>query len=72
MEQILLGTFYKHIRDKKVVENSQHAFLKWKIILNQYDNPLWWGDKLACGDLTLVYLDFSRVINSISYIFRDN
>lgn len=37
MEQILLSTFSKHIKDKKVVENSQHAFLKWEIIHNQCD-----------------------------------
>lgn len=72
MEQILLSTLSKHIKDEKVVENSQHAFLKWEIIHNQCDNPLWCGDALACGEqciLTLVglstlFLTYSETIDN--------
>lgn len=32
-EQLILGTISGHMKDKKVIRNSQYGFTKWKLCL---------------------------------------
>ena len=38
MEQLILETIFRHMKDKKVTGSSQHDFTKGKVMLEQPDN----------------------------------
>lgn len=43
VEQIILETVSKHIRDKKMIRSSQHGLMKVKLcMMNLIRGPAWW------------------------------
>ncbi|KAK4831874.1 hypothetical protein QYF61_019886 [Mycteria americana] len=69
MEQLILGTISRHIKGKKVIRSSQHAFTKGKScltnLINFYDDVTGLVDEGRAVDI--VHLDFSKAFDTVSY-----
>lgn len=68
MEQVILKTVCKHIKDKNVTESSQHGFMRGKTCLTSlvafYDTA-GTADKQRAVDAA--YLDFNKVYDTVSH-----
>ncbi|PKU42753.1 rna-directed dna polymerase from mobile element jockey- hypothetical protein [Limosa lapponica baueri] len=67
MERIILEAITKRVKDKKVIGNRQHGFMKQKSCLTVplYNEITSLVDKRRAGDG--VYLDFSKAISTVSH-----
>ncbi|NXU52090.1 LIN1 transcriptase, partial [Turnix velox] len=69
MEQLILGTISRHIKDKQVIRGSQHSFTKGKSCLTNlitfYEHITKWVDDGKGVDE--VYLHFSKASDTISH-----
>lgn len=66
MEQVTLEIIFKHVKDKKVMESSQHGFMKEKII-----DLITFDDKIAGlvqkgTSVKFFILYFSRLCKALS------
>ncbi|GAB0209103.1 mitochondrial enolase superfamily member 1 [Grus japonensis] len=68
-EQIILETTSRHMKDKKIIRNSQHEFTTGKLCLtnfiNFYDEMTGLVDEGRAVDI--VYLDFSKAFDTVSH-----
>lgn len=69
MEQLILGTVSRHIKDKRIIRGSQHGSKKGKscltnIIAFYEDITKWIGDS---KEMDVVYLDFSKACATVSH-----
>ena len=69
MEQLILDTISRHMKDKKVMGSSQHGFTKGKSCLTDlraFDDGM-----SGCVDegraVDVVYLDFQKAFNTLSH-----
>lgn len=58
-EQLILGTISRHMKDNKIIRNSQYGFTKWKLCLT---NLITFDGEVTClvddkRTLDIVYLD---------------
>ncbi|NXU46786.1 YTX2 protein, partial [Drymodes brunneopygia] len=69
MEQLVLGTISRHIKDEGVIKSSQHGFTKGKSCLTNliafYEEITRWIDDGRAVDV--VYLDFSKAFDTVSH-----
>ncbi|GAB0177390.1 mitochondrial enolase superfamily member 1 [Grus japonensis] len=69
MEQLILVTISRHMKDKKVTGSSQHGFTKGKSyltdLINFYDEMTSLVDKGKT--VNIVYLDLSKAFNTFSH-----
>ncbi|KAK4832100.1 hypothetical protein QYF61_020727 [Mycteria americana] len=67
MEQLILDTISRHIKDKKIIESSQHGFTKGKScltnLINLYDDMTGLVDEGRA--VSIVCLDFREVSHKI-------
>ncbi|KAK4829848.1 LOW QUALITY PROTEIN: hypothetical protein QYF61_007119 [Mycteria americana] len=67
MEQLILETISRHLKDKKIIRSSQHEFTKEKSCLTNPISFLQWKDCLAEGKaVDIVYPEFSKSFNTVS------
>jgi len=68
-EQLILEVIIKQAKEKKVIRSSQHGFTKGKSgltnLLAFYNGMTGWVDEGRAVDV--VYLDFSKVFNTVSH-----
>jgi len=73
MEQLILDTISRHIKDKKIIKGSQYGFMgkPWLAnFISFYDEVTSLVDDWRAVDI--VYLDFSKAFDSASHrIFID-
>jgi len=69
LEQLILGTISRHMKNKKVSRSSQHDFTKGKSCLTNLINSDDEMNGLEDEDraVDIVYLDFSKVFNTVSH-----
>ncbi|XP_030324193.1 uncharacterized protein LOC115600101 [Calypte anna] len=69
MEQLVLVTISRHIKDMGVIKSSQHGFMKGKSCLTNliafYEEITRWIDDGRAVDV--VYLDFSKAFDTVSH-----
>ncbi|CAM5115729.1 unnamed protein product [Eretmochelys imbricata] len=69
MEQVLKESVLKHLEERKVIRNSQHAFTKGKSCLTNliafYDKITGSVDEGKAGDM--LFLDFSKAFDTVSH-----
>ena len=69
MEQLILGTASRHMKDKRVIRGSQRGFIKGESCLTNlipsYEEIVRWVDDVKA--VAVVYLDFSRAFDTVSH-----
>ncbi|KAK4829103.1 hypothetical protein QYF61_002141 [Mycteria americana] len=75
MEQRILETIHRHMKDKKVIRSSQHEFTKGKAhltnLINYYDEMS--GPANEGKAVDIIYLDFSKIFDTVFHkILIDN
>ncbi|GAB0186703.1 mitochondrial enolase superfamily member 1 [Grus japonensis] len=69
MEQLILETISRHIKDKKIITSSQHGFTKGKSCLTNLIN--FQDEMTGLVDegraVNIVSLDFSKAFDTVSY-----
>ena len=67
MEQLILETISRHIKDKKIITSSQHGFTKGKSclinLINFYDEMTSLVDEGRAVDI--VYLEFNKAFDTV-------
>ena len=69
IEQLILETTSRHMKDKKVTGSNQHSFTKWKSFWTNliifYDEMTGLVEEGRAVDI--VYLDFSKAFDTVSH-----
>ncbi|PKU44762.1 glycerol kinase [Limosa lapponica baueri] len=72
MERLILGIISKYVEEKKAIRSSRHGFTKEKSCLTNpiafFDSMTGWTDEGRLVDV--VYLDFSKAFNTISFQYH--
>lgn len=69
IEQLILESCSRHVKDKKASRSSQYGFMKWKLYVAKL--ILFQNEMTGCVNegraLDAVYLNFSKVFDSLSH-----